>query len=463
MSTGSANGNNSGQGNDTPPVTGTAILLGAFVALAALSVSAVSIALPVLGQNLGVDASGTAWILASYALTMALGTAIFGRVADLRGLRTAALIGVGVFVLGALVAALGPSLPVIVIGRLIQGAGGGSLAVVALDTINARFEGSVRQKATGTLLAVVSVLSGSGTLIGGLLTDFLNPRVVIALPVVSLILVVPLLRITPKEPSAGGSFDLRGAALITVAVAGLVFLLQSPSVEVSMLIIAGAAGLTVLGVVGTVWHVRRRPGGFLPRVVVTNGRLMLGALTALSLQGAYFVVLFAAPLLLSEEGLSSLQIGLLLLPAAAFGAVSDQLVGSIVGRVGPYKVAAGLATGSVAALLIAAATSTPVLLVVAFALGITGFTAGQVALLDPVSNLVESSEQGVAVGVFNLFLNLGGAIGTATVGGLTGLFTLSQALLILVALPAVGGVAALAAQRLNSRSAKEGSREPSKA
>lgn len=415
-------------------------LLGTLVALTVIGSSAVAVAIPVIAAELDLDTSGSAWILAAFSLTFAVSTAAFGSLADLRGLRLPLRVGAVAFAAGSLVAAAAPGFTVLVLGRLLQGAGAGAVPVVGVGIVAARFDEAARGRALGAMTAVVAAVSGAGPLIGGGLAELLGWRAVLALPALALLLTEPVVRLAPPSSRAPGGFDVRGAALTATGVTGLVLLLQSPAtgagvaaaIAFGLLLAGGAAGLAA--------HVARRPDGFLPRAVLANLALVRVSLAGLTLLAAYLGMMLAVPALLTAaRGWSPLQVGLAMLPAAATGAVVSRLAGSAAVPERRARLVAALACGSAAGLLLAAALpEAPLALVGGLALVASAFGGGQVALIASVPGLVAPEHRGVALGLFNLLFFVGGAVGSATVGGLSVLLPLHGALAVLAALPLVG-------------------------
>lgn len=439
-----------------PSVRRVALLLGSLVALTIIGSSAVAVALPDVARDLSLDTAGTAWVLACFSLTFSITTAVFGRLADLYGLRLPLRIGVVLFAGGSSLAGAAWSFPALVAGRLLQGAGAGAVPVLALGIVAARFHGPARSQALGGLTAVVSIVSGSGPLIGGAIAELVSWRAVLALPVLALLVAEPVARLAPARPApaqatdaSGRGLDVPGALLMGATVAAVTLLLQSPGTGLGLLAATAFAVAALLGVMLLVRHVRLRPHGFLPAVVVRNAAFRRCAGGGLTLLAAYIGMLLALPLLLAEsQGWGPLQIGLALLPAAAFGALVASTAGVVAARLGRYRLAAALSAGSTLGLLLAAATpGRPVLLVTGMCLVVAGFAGGQVVLIDAVSSLVDEAHRGIALGVFNLLFFTGGAIGAAAVGGLAGLVTLPGALACLAVLPAAAALAVRGAAR----------------
>lgn len=427
------------------------LLLGTLVALTVIGSSAVSVALPVLGEELGMDLAGRAWVLAAFALAFTMSTAIFGRVADIAGLRLPLRLGIALFAAGSLVAALAGSFGVLIAGRLLQGAGAGSVPVLSIGVIAAVFDDEHRARALAGLTSVVALVSGSGPLLGGLLTEFAGWRVVLAVPLLSLLLSEPVARLAPAEPAGTQhGLDLRGAVLLSTVIIGIVLALQSPSTGAGVPVLAGALLVAVVAAALLARHTRHNPGGFLPLALMRDRLFVLTALTGPTLLAPYFALILVIPQVLAgTQGWSPLQIGLALLPPASIGALASRVAGTSAQRVGRHRFTALLGVGSVAGLLLVALGSpAPLALVVGLALTTCGFAGGQVTLLDSVSEHVDEGIRGIATGIFNVAFFTGSSIGAATIGGLSGVISLPGAVAVLAVLPALGVVSALVATRM---------------
>ena len=417
-----------------------AVLLGTLIALTVIGSSAVTVAIPVVRADLGLDVSAAAWIFAVFSLCFAVATAVFGRVADRAGLRTPLVVGICLMALGSAIVGFAPSLAVVLVGRVVQGIGSGAVPVLANGIVAARWEGPLRADLFGTLMAVVSVVSGSGPVIGGTVEALLGWRWVFALPALGLLLIVPIARLAPSE-RRGGDIDVLGVAATATAVAGVLGLVQAPPAGVA----TGLVGLGLLAVGGPVllWRVRSRPDGFLPLAVLRNRAIMRAAAAGFVLLAAYFAMLLAAPELLAAlHGWTPLHIGFVLLPAAVAGAVGARWAGRAGPTLGHFRTARRSALAALAGLLVGAlAPASTVAIVLGLAGAAVGFGAAQAVLVDHVSVATPPATLGAALGVFNLVVFLGGSVGTALVGGLSGVVGLPAALAVLALLPVVAVVA----------------------
>lgn len=422
------------------------MLLGGLVALAIIGSSAVAVALPALAADLGLDVAGQAWVLAAFGLTFALATASFGRLADLIGLRAPLLVGVGLFAAGSVLAAAAGTFGVLIAGRLVQGAGAGAVPVLVTGVIHARFAGAARARMLGAIGAIVSIISGSGPLIGGAITHVLSWRAVVGLPVVAVLLLAPVAKLAPahRRDADSPGVDVRGAALVGVTLGGVMILLQASDGGLAVPLVVGVAAVTVLAGGALTVHVRARPRGFLPRRLLANPGLRRACGAAFGMLAAWLAMLLAVPsLLAAAHGWSPLPIGLAMLPGAATGAIVARAVTTRGSHLDRGRTAAALLLVGAGGLGLAGAVGTaPVALIVAFGMVAACFAAGQVVLLDAVPSLVPEALRSGAVGLVNLTLFTGGAVGSAAAGGLEGLVGLRGALAVLAVVPLAGAVAA---------------------
>jgi MFS family permease len=431
----------------TRSVTPTAVLLGLLIAPSALGVSTTAVALPTISADLGLSHPQAAWILAGYTLAQAIWVALFGRLADLHGTRAILLAGGAMIAAGTVLTLVGESFAPMLAGRLLQGAGVAAAPVAGFGVAAALFDGSARAKALGVISAVLAVISGSGSLIGGLLTDGLSWRAVVAVPALTLPAIAATLHLASRAGAEPGRIDTAGAGLVVVFASSLVLLLETPSIDLATSLLVGLGALAAASGALLVRRTRSLPDGFIPAALVRSRRYVCGALATLTLFGAYVSMLFAAPLLLLQDrDWTPTQIGLALIPAAAMGALTARAVGHLIARRDPFRLTASLALVSAAGLVLAGvADGAPVATTIALGMALAGFMSAQVALVDRVPLMVEPEVRSLATGVFILFLLIGGAAGPAAVAGLTEPFGLAGAVACVAALPAAGAALSLAA------------------
>lgn len=413
-------------------------LLGLLFGLAGMGSSSAAVALPLLADDFGTSVGGATWTISLYALMLAVTTAVYGRVSDLVGVRIPLMVGLGLMTGGALLAALAPTYAVLLVGRLLQGAGAAAVPTLGVAVLSARYSGSVRGLALGRLSATAAAVSCLGPLVGGTVEHVFGWRAVMALPILGA-LVLPLIWRSLTGEGTGATLDVVGAVMVAATAAGLVLLVQSPST--GLVVAAVGAVLIVLGTPAVAWWVRRRPHGFLPLGVVRNPAVVRSSIAASAIPASWFALLIGVPAVLVAEGWAPWQVGLLLVPSAVVALFVPRFAGPLIDRIGPAAAIAYATAGASIALLLAALgahlVSPPVLgLVVAVVTVIFGL--GQPALSVAVGDAVESDERGVALGVATLLFLVGGSVGSAVVGGLGEVVGLPWSLAVLAALPLLG-------------------------
>jgi len=240
--------------------------------------------------------------------------------------------------------------------------------------------------------------------------------------------------------------DVVGAAIVAVAVTGLVLLVQSPSAGTTTAVVG--AVLLALGVPATAGWVRRRPDGFLPRAVIRNSDVVRSSLCAAVVPVAWFALLLGIPLELAERGWTPLSTGLVLVPSALVALACPSLSAILHTRVGARRTLAAACATTTVGLVVAVAGVTwhlPWLLAVAPMLVTLAFGTGQPAMMAAVGVAVPDERRSGSIGVATLCFLTGAGIGAATIGGIAPVLGLPAAFgLLAAAALAVSAVAGYA-------------------
>ncbi|MGI8505583.1 MAG: MFS transporter, partial [Solirubrobacteraceae bacterium] len=197
-------------------------LILAVVALAGLAYSmlssAVIPALPSIQHSLHTSETGVTWLLTGYLLSASVGTSIIGRLGDMYGKERLLLVTLVILAAGTLLAALSTSIGLMIVGRVIQGAGGG-IFPLAFGIVRDEFP---RERVAGSIGIVSSILGvggGIGVVIGGLIVEHLDYHWLYWIPLaVTLIAAVCTWRFVPESPvRVPGRVNWLAAALMTAA------------------------------------------------------------------------------------------------------------------------------------------------------------------------------------------------------------------------------------------------------
>lgn len=392
-----------------------------------LDATIVTLALPTLGDQLGGGRAELEWVINAYTLTFAAIMLSAGSLADTFGARRLFVAGLTVFALTSGICGFAGSMPVLIVARLVQGAGA---ALLLPSSLALATNGVSQQHERGRIVAVWAAAGGSGLaagpLIGGLVVDGIGWRWVFWINVfIGAAAVVATLTRTAVVPAKPKRLDVGGQVGATLGIAGLVFfLIEGPSLGWGSVPVVAAAVAFVVGAVGFFAIERSAAEPILPLRLGRNpdftGSAALGALFNFTFYG----VMFALSLLLQQvKGESATFAGLSFLPLTGLIAIGNLVAPRLAARrTSNFVLFLGQAlfgVGLLASLFTGVLEPAWPLLI---ALLPAGFGAG---LLVPTmtSRLLETAAPhlaGAASGAFNTSRQVGGAIGVAAFGPLLG-------------------------------------------
>jgi EmrB/QacA subfamily drug resistance transporter len=307
-------------------------------AMVLLEATVVNVALPSIGRDLRAGVAGLQWTLDGYVLTLAALVLAAGSLSDIYGRRRVFTLGTAVFVAASALCAAAPTIQLLVAARFVQGVGGALLTPGSLAIIDAVFHPDDRTRAIGAWAGLTAVAAAVGPPVGGYLTDALSWRAVflINLPLGAFVIVAAVARVPEsRDPTRARGLDLRGAALATLAIAGLCFaLIQASGGLTPAVITAAAISLTAAAAFAAV---ERRSGHpMLPLELFRSRQFasatVLALVTYAALGGVIF--LFVAFLQISL-GYTALQAGAATLPITILLLIGSGPSGAIAQRIGP--------------------------------------------------------------------------------------------------------------------------------
>ncbi|MGW3565204.1 MFS transporter [Streptomyces sp. NPDC000941] len=338
---------------------GAFVLLGSVQATLIFTLAAISVPLPRIGREFGLQRSDLILLSAAYGLTFA-GLLLFGgRLADRYGGRRALTAGLALLAAASAAAPLAPGFEALLAARFAQGAGAALSAPAAMAVLRAVFPSPAaygRAMATWGGLSVLGATAGN--LLSGVISTLLSWRWNFAVP---LLVAGAALALAPRllpdtTPSGGRALDLPGAFLatcgITLASYGLVVTDAHPwsSADVLVPLPAGAVLLAAF------WGVERRARDPLlpPRFLLDRRRALALSAIALTACGTAMTFVVLSLHLQQERDWPALRTSAAFVPFAVALLVSGRAAGPLIRRYGARAVtAAGLGVGGAGLVLLA--------------------------------------------------------------------------------------------------------------
>jgi EmrB/QacA subfamily drug resistance transporter len=409
------------------------VALGVLLLAAAMDLidtTVATLALPVIGDELGAGSAALEWIIAGYALAFALGLITGGRLGDVFGRRRVFLIGLVGFTAASALCGLAPTAEILVAARVVQGAFAALMIPQVVSIIAASFPPADRARAYGMMGAVAGLATVAGPLLSGVLLEVdlfsWRPIFLINIPIGLVTIAAARAFVHESRSEDPPRLDLAGAGLLTAALVLLLF----PLVEGHQLgwpawtFAAMAGSLPALGLFAV--HQRRRglrgASPLVPPALFRRRAFAGGTLATLAFFSGPPALLFVITITLQALGFSPLHTALTFVPlslasvpaAAASVALAPRLGRNLMVG-GALVVALGIAGLLLAVELAGAALTTWTLLP---GLIVTGLGLGLVAptLIDVVLAGVDPRDVGAASGVRSTASQLGGAIGVALIG-----------------------------------------------
>jgi len=378
--------------------------------LAALDQTIVATALPTIGRQFG-DVSSLSWVSTAYLLASTAVAPVFGTLSDIYGRRATIITSMSLFIVGSILCAVAPNMPILIIARGLQGLGGGGILpivqTVIADVVTPRERGQYQAYFSGVWMAA----GIGGPILGGVFAEHLHWSMIfwinVPLGLVSMAMLLPKMGRIPvfhrrrKVDWLGGVLLMAAAGVVMLVVTwgGNRYLWLSPTI-VAMI------GASIALAFAFVWHASRADQPFLPLSLMGGTVIPYAMVCGGCAMGAMLGLTGYLPLY--YEGvyhLSASEAGMALIPLAAISTLGAAIAGRTMARAKHYKWVA-IAGTIVAAVTAGAMMFAPMplwlllVLLSTFALGLgTAFPVSTVS----AQNSVARSQVGTITGATNFF------------------------------------------------------------
>jgi EmrB/QacA subfamily drug resistance transporter len=316
----------------------TATVLGS--GMAALDATVVGIALPAIGRDFHAGVTSVQWVVDAYTLTLAGLLLLGGTLGDSYGRRRMFVIGTVWFAIASLLCGLAPDVAVLIAARALQGVGGALLTPGSLAILQASFARDERSAAIGAWSGLGGVATATGPFLGGWLISAVSWRLVffINLPLAVAVVLIAARHVPEtKSPGPVPRLDVKGAACISGALAGLTYGLIAASsdgwgsVAVLVPLVTGAVLLGLFILVEA-----REKAPMLPLGVFASRQFSAANAVTFVVYAALGGLLFLVPTVLQVvHGYSPVEAGTSLLPVTFIMLLLSSRSGALAARIGP--------------------------------------------------------------------------------------------------------------------------------
>jgi len=399
-----------------------AVMLPTFMEV--LDTAIASVALPYIAGSLSASNSEATWVLTSYLVANAVILPASNWFARRFGRKRFLLFCVVIFTVASFFCGAAPSLGVILVARILQGAGGGALQPLSQSILLESFPPAERSKSMAAFALGIVLAPVLGPTLGGWLTDTLSWRYAFYINIPFGILAVLMISRFVHDPPylkniKASPFDNLGFGLLVVWTGCLQVVLDKGQEDdwFGAIWVRWAVGALVVAFLLWVWRSWTNPKGLVDLHILKNRNFSTGCLLAGLLGTCIYITIAILPLYYQEIlGYTAFNAGLVVGPRGLGAFVGSPVIGYLGSRFDSRKLMTVGFLGFAACAYIFGTVNLdtgPYTLLVPILL--TGFALSwvYVPMATMATSTVPVHEMGNATGLFNMLRNIGGSIGIA--------------------------------------------------
>ncbi|MFD5562098.1 MFS transporter [Kitasatospora griseola] len=394
------------------------------VMMVALDGTVVAIANPAIQTDLKASPADIQWVTSGYLLALAVFLITAGKIGDRFGHKSTFLVGAVGFAATSAAIGFAGSIQQVIFFRVLQGLFGALLQPAALGLLRGAFPAEKLNMAIGIWGGVIGASTAAGPIVGGLLVEHVNWESVfyinIPVGVVAVLLGVLILKDVRSEKAAK-SFDIPGIVLLSGAMFMLVWgIIKAPTwgwSDPATLLFLGGAVLALVAF--AVWqNFAKEP--LVPLALFRSVPLSAGTLLMVLMAFAFFGGIFFVTFYLQNvHGMAPVDAGVHLLPMTGMMIVGAPVAGFLIGKVGPRIPIVGgmlLTTGAMLGMSTLDIHSGNGVMSLWFLLMGLGLSPVMVGATEVIVGNAPLELAGVAGGLQQAAMQVGGSLGTAVLG-----------------------------------------------
>jgi DHA2 family multidrug resistance protein len=407
-----------------PWLIATSVMLATFMEV--LDTSVANVALPHIAGNLSATPEESTWVLTSYLISNAIILPATNWLGSLFGRKRFLIVCIGIFTLSSALCGAATSLGMLLVARILQGAGGGALQPIAQAVLLESFPAEKRGSAMAVYGMGIVVAPIIGPTLGGWITDNYSWRWIFYINIPVGLLAMLMAKTFIEDPpyirgQRPGRIDFIGFGLMAVGLATLQLVLDKGQEEdwFSSVFIVRSILIAVVALVAfVIWELRTKEPIVNLRVLA-NRNFATGTALIATVGIALYGTTALLPLFLQTLlGYPALQSGLAVSPRGIGAIVSMVIVGRLLGKVdGRYLIVFGFAILAVSTYFLSDINLQITVRSIAWPQVFSGFALGFVfvPLTVLATGTLRNEEIGNATGIYNLMRNVGGSFGIAGV------------------------------------------------
>jgi EmrB/QacA subfamily drug resistance transporter len=307
-----------------------------------LDSTVVNVALPQIGRELPASfmevLEAQAYIYYAYLLTLSALLILAGALADHFGRKKLFIIGLVGFGITSALCGLAPTMELLVLFRILQGAAGAILIPGSLAVLTSTFDGEDQGRAFGLWAGGSAATTILGPALGGALVAYSwRAAFLINIPLIAVALYAARKMPESRDEETKGEFDWWGSAIVALAVGGLTFgAIRGQSTEWESVVAYVSLALGVVASIGLPFYMARRRDPLIPLGLFRSRNFSVTNISTLVIYGALYVLFqYLALFAIGTLGYSELGFGLAGIPGSLFLVFLSSKMGALAVRSGP--------------------------------------------------------------------------------------------------------------------------------
>jgi DHA2 family metal-tetracycline-proton antiporter-like MFS transporter len=364
---------------------------------------------PALAENLDLPVNTVSLQATLAGILIGIGAVVYAALADSISIRKLIIFAIIVMTIGSLVGFIFQgNFWLILVGRLIQSAGLAAAETLYVIYVTKHFRGNEQKKYLGFSTAAFQLSLLIGTVGSGFIATYIGWAAFFLVALLSLLAIPLVLRTVPEEATGGAHVDVFGLFLIAVFSTGVILFMQNFNLWFLLPV--------VTGLILFIWHIRTHDNAVITSAFFANAQYSLMIIVVFITYSVQLGYTFLFSFLISEVyGYNLGEVSLLLIP----GYIAAVIVGTATGKIATFLTSKQAIT--IALIVIVVSMLVPALLVGGwigiFVISMILFGMGFALMYGPLMSTaimrVPVENSGIAIGFYNLTINIAVPVGIA--------------------------------------------------